>query len=480
MSVHAACPCGMSLQLPSGHDGRRAICPQCRRPILPSAAAGPRPIVPIIPLTAAPQRKPATDSRSESVLWILGTLLLAGVLTGVVAYVVYPHAEQPVPLETVLALPQTAPTSASGVPPVRAVTATLAKDPSVPVSLLEPYLSARPRVEVVFCLDTTASMGHLLQGAKQKIWAISNRILTGRPTPDLRVGIVAYRDRGAAEEYVTRVFDLSSDLDAVGGQLRSLSVGGGGDLPESVNQALDEGLNKLQWSRGSDALRILFLVGDAEPHMDYPDDVKYPVTCRRAVERGVIVNTIQCGVHPECQKHWKEIARLGGGRYVQITQSGGVVVTATPFDERLVAINRELAESVLVYGDANAMADGQSKRDAAMQLTAAFGAADRAAYSARNRRVAAYDLLDDLRDRKVKLTDLPAMHLPPVLRELRDPERIAYLEKVQLKREELWKEALDLDRRRTAHVLGSENNKAFDSQVLEILREQAARYHIGY
>src|SRR5437764_1358238 len=34
--------------------------------------------------------------------------------------------------------------------------------------------TARPEVEVVFCLDTTGSMGGLIQAAKQKIWAISN------------------------------------------------------------------------------------------------------------------------------------------------------------------------------------------------------------------------------------------------------------------------------------------------------------------
>ena len=65
---------------------------------------------------------------------------------------------------------------------------------------------ARPKVEVVFCLDTTGSMGGLIDAAKKKIWAISNQIAAGKPTPDLKVGLVAYRDRG--DEYVTKVFDL--------------------------------------------------------------------------------------------------------------------------------------------------------------------------------------------------------------------------------------------------------------------------------
>src|SRR3954469_13380196 len=96
----------------------------------------------------------------------------------------------------------------------------------------------KPKVEVVFALDTTGSMGGLIEGAKQRIWSISNQIASGRPTPDLRVGLVAYRDKGDA--YVTRVSDLTDDLDAVHAALKGFQAAGGGDTPESVNQALDD------------------------------------------------------------------------------------------------------------------------------------------------------------------------------------------------------------------------------------------------
>ena len=71
----------------------------------------------------------------------------------------------------------------------------------------------KPQVEVVFCLDTTGSMGGLIEGAKQKIWSITNQIASGRPIPDVKVGLVAYRDR--KDEYVTKVFDLTNDLEEV-------------------------------------------------------------------------------------------------------------------------------------------------------------------------------------------------------------------------------------------------------------------------
>src|SRR5947209_11849351 len=82
----------------------------------------------------------------------------------------------------------------------------------------------KPRVEVVFCLDTTGSMGGLIEAAKQKIWAISNQVASGKPTPELKIGLVAYRDRGDA--YVTQVFDLSDDLDAIHGHLKGFQAQG--------------------------------------------------------------------------------------------------------------------------------------------------------------------------------------------------------------------------------------------------------------
>src|SRR5215210_2924057 len=114
-------------------------------------------------------------------------------------------------------------------------------------------------VEVVFCLDTTGSMGGLIDGAKAKIWSICNQIAGGKPTPDLKVGLVAYRDKG--DEYVTKVFELSSDLDAIHGEIKKFVATGGGDTPEHVNQALFDAVNRIKWSDDKKTLRIIFLVG---------------------------------------------------------------------------------------------------------------------------------------------------------------------------------------------------------------------------
>ena len=114
-----------------------------------------------------------------------------------------------------------------------------------------------PRVEVAFVLDTTGSMGGLIEGAKRRIWSIARRIGEGRPRPDLRLGLVAYRDRGDA--YVTQVHDLTGDMDAVYRALMSFQADGGGDGPEYVSAALADAVHRVSWSQGP-GLKVIFLV----------------------------------------------------------------------------------------------------------------------------------------------------------------------------------------------------------------------------
>src|SRR5262249_9931436 len=155
-----------------------------------------------------------------------------------------------------------------------------------------------------------------------------------------------------------------------------------------------------------DTLRIIFLVGDAPPHMDYTDDVKYPVTCKKACEKAIIINTVQCGNDAECTKYWKDICKLAEGNYVQIPQDGGVQpVVSTPFATRWAEISAERPGATVVYGGKEPRGGGAAKNGAAEPLAPAE-AAPRAAYQAKNRQASAYDLLDNLKQNKVKLEDI--------------------------------------------------------------------------
>jgi Mg-chelatase subunit ChlD len=369
------------------------------------------------------------------------------------------------------------------------------------VSADKPAPAKKPKVEVVFCLDTTGSMGGLIDGAKAKIWAICNQIAGGKPTPDLKVGLVAYRDKG--DDYVTKVVDLTDDLDKIHGQLKTFQAAGGGDTPEHVNQALYDAVHKVKWSADKKTLKIIFLVGDAPPHMDYKDDVKYPETCKKAVEKDILINTIQCGTDADCTKFWKDIAAKSEGSFAAIPQNGGVVAAiATPFDARLAKINSELADTTLAYGTATMRRLAEKSKKEVKDLPAP-AAADRAGFAGKSGGGSAApkaspagaapsarggDLVEALREKKVDLAKLKDDELPDEVRKLKTPkEREEYVKKVEGNRTKLQKEALELDKKRGAHIAEEMKKKgkgkdkdSFDSNVLEMLRKQAKKYDIGY
>jgi hypothetical protein len=346
-----------------------------------------------------------------------------------------------------------------------------------------PAIKVRPKIEVVFCLDTTGSMTGLIDGAKAKIWSICNQIAGGKPTPDLKVGLVAYRDKG--DVYITQVHDLTDDLDHVHAKLKTFRAEGGGDIPEHVNQALYDAVHKIKWSKDNKTLRIIFLVGDAPPHMDYPDDVKYPVTCQEACKRGIIINTIQCGNDADCTKYWKDICKRAEGSFVQISQSGGVVSIATPFDKELAKINSEMTRKTLVFGDAK-MRDGGKAKLAEARALAPGAAADRAGFAGKTGIAASYDLIEAIKAKRVKLEDIKEAELPEELKKLKTvAERRTYLVRIEKERDDLNKKAADLDGKRNAYIKQElakkgKGKNAFDNQVLEMLRKQAKKHGIAY
>jgi hypothetical protein len=99
---------------------------------------------------------------------------------------------------------------------------------------------------------------------------------------------------------------------------------------------------------GADTRRIVFLVGDAPPHMDYAQDTKYPVTLSVAKQKDIIVNAVLAGDARDTERVWRDIAQNGNGRFIPIPQDGGqVVIIETPYDEDIIILQREINGTVI-------------------------------------------------------------------------------------------------------------------------------------
>src|SRR5712691_5379114 len=345
-------------------------------------------------------------------------------------------------------------------------------------------------LEMVFVLDTTGSMGGLIEGAKQRIWGIVNEVMQTSSHPAVRIGLVAYRDHG--DEYVTKVLPLTNDLDKVYSTLMDYQAGGGGDTPEDVRRALADGVRRAGWSQVSPRLaQIIFLVGDAPPHEDYREEPDTATTTAEAVQRGMIVNTIQCGDMPGTKQVWEAIARRGRGQYFSIAQDGGVQAIATPYDEQLGALGRKLGGTFLAYGggagyggesyraDAKAKAELTETRVAASAATPAQ--AERALNKAVNSEAYVGDLLQNIENGSVKLDSVKDEDLPADLRKLSPEERKQVIEKRLAQRRNLRAEIVTLAKQRDEFIAAERRKQTggkqsgFDAAVATALKEQLSR-----
>jgi Mg-chelatase subunit ChlD len=303
--------------------------------------------------------------------------------------------------------------------------------PELPDPLAQaPVAAARPRVELVFALDTTGSMTGLIEGAKKKIWSLASFVAQGQPTPDLRVGLIAYRDIGDA--YVTKVFDLDPDLDRVYRRLRSFHADGGGDGPEHVARALDESVHKMSWSQEQSVVKVIYLVGDAPPHTDYKDGYDYPRAARAAANKGIQLHTIQCGSDQAAESAWRRIASLGGGQYMAIHQDGGMEDENTRYDEELARLHDKLGRTAIGYGAA-APAVALAAREAEAAPISVKAA--RAGFMARNGKAVGGkgDLVESLASGSVSLDDVQG-ELPADMKAMPKAKQAAVIAEKQSER----------------------------------------------
>ena len=369
--------------------------------------------------------------------------------------------------------------------------AALPPPPPVPVPAT-PHVQTQgaAKVEVVFVLDTTGSMSGLIDAAKEKIWSIAASMSQATPAPEISMGLVAYRDRGDA--YVTQVVDLSTDLDSMYATLMDFTADGGGDGPESVNQALHDAVHAMSWSQDPNSYKVVFLVGDAPPHMDYQDDAKYPEIVAAAAAKGIVVNTIQCGGLPETTSHWQRIAALGNGRYFQVEQSGNAIAIETPFDERIAALAARLDATRLFYGTSAQRAEMEQKIAATAKLSEHASTAALARRGVFNASVSGaanlageQDLVHDVLSDRVDLDALAPSELPPELASLPPDEQRRLIEQKAAEREALQREIQALSAQRDEFIADKLDElgggaDSLDQLIYDAVRTQAAPKGLTY
>ena len=181
--------------------------------------------------------------------------------------------------------------------------------------------SARPAytnvpLDVLFVLDTTGSMGEEIQRLKATIEIINLNLASLSSRPQVRFGLVLYRDRD--DEYLTRIVPLTGDLDAFRKSLASVEADGGGDDPEDLQSALRDAMEGIRWNL--DGVRLAFVITDAPPHLDYDQDYTYVDAARDARNAGIRIFTVGTGgLDLMGELILRQISQYTGAKYIFLT-----------------------------------------------------------------------------------------------------------------------------------------------------------------
>jgi Mg-chelatase subunit ChlD len=173
----------------------------------------------------------------------------------------------------------------------------------------------RPRLDLVFMVDATGSMGDEIGKLKASMRAMADQMAQLPGQPDICYGLVAYRDRGDA--FITRTHDFTNDLSAFQNLLSRVQAQGGGDTPEALNEALHEVVHSLSWRTA--AARLVVLVADAPPHLDYGGP-QYDSDMQAALAKGIKLFAVGAsGLDPVGEYVFRQMAQYTAGRFVFLT-----------------------------------------------------------------------------------------------------------------------------------------------------------------
>ncbi|HEY4082016.1 MAG TPA: VWA domain-containing protein [Burkholderiaceae bacterium] len=208
-------------------------------------------------------------------------------------------------------------------------------------SAVEVRLDAQPvypraRLDLVFLVDATGSMGDEIDKLRSSLQTIVNKIAQAPSRPDLCLGLVAYRDR--VDEFLIKSHDLSNDVPGFQRALNGLKADGGGDYPEAMNEALADTVQRISW-RGEGSTRLVILLADAPPHLDY-GGTQYDESMMAALGKGIKIFSVGAsGLDKQGEYIQRQIAQYTGGRFVFLTYADASRPESGPGRETVHDVN---------------------------------------------------------------------------------------------------------------------------------------------
>jgi hypothetical protein len=222
-------------------------------------------------------------------------------------------------------------------------------------------------IEVVFSFDTTGSMYPCLTQVRKKIKQTVTRLMDELPL--IKIGIIAHGDYCDQDlTYVTKIFDISDDVDAICDFIQSVEPTWGGDAPECYELVLHES-QSLNWSES--ASKSLVLIGDDIPHAPAhnPQKLNWRKEVEKLSELGISVYGVQALNRSHATPFYQELANKSGGFHLNLDQFSYItdlflaVCYQQSSHEQLQAYEQEIIEEGRMSRGLNKIFNTMMKRE---------------------------------------------------------------------------------------------------------------------
>jgi hypothetical protein len=226
--------------------------------------------------------------------------------------------------------------------------------------------------------------------------------------------------------------------------------------------------------------------------MDYQGEIQYPAILASAAEKGIVVNTIQCGSLAATVEPWTQIASLGRGNYFQVEQAGSAVATTTPYDEEIATLSAKIDDTRLYYGSedekkitAAKVAATEKLHDGASLASRARRGVFNAGVAGKSNLIGENELVDAVASGAVKLDELDKDALPAALKPMAPAEQQAYVAGLARERNELSgrvrelaEARADFMRKKVEEAGGA--RESLDQKIYDTVSRQAAEVGLVY
>ncbi len=340
------------------------------------------------------------------------------------------------------------------------------------------------KIQVALLLDTSGSMDGLLEQAKSQLWKIVNELATsskGEETPAIELALYEYgKDPiGAKNGYIKQILPLTTDLDLVSEKLFELTTDGG---DEFCGQVIRSATQELEWSKSNEDLKIIFIAGNEAFTQGRVD---YKKTCKAAITKGIIVNTIFCGdCNTGVELSWKDGADRADGQYMCINQNDVAEQIATPFDTTISSLNDELNKTYIAFGvEGEAKKMRQEAQDKNASSYGSANVAERTVAKAQKKmyKNTSWDMVDAAEDNDDFVEEIEEEALPEEMKKMNTEERKKYIAEKAQKRLEIQNKIQTISKERKSYLnkkqkeMVSSPKNTLDEVMLNTVRSQAKK-----